>query len=187
MMITRQYSIIVVSIGVENMHRFIVCGKYDNGSLRVMDTTDNTVESVTVEQLKVIQTMGYSILFDSSYDYIYRMFIYNTSKKSLLDKMPYTKDMRKRLIDYTFFQNMLVQLVYCNEKVVLMIIKQSGDSYKMFVNDDIRRLIDIKVVDSLNVYEFYGEEVGVVFTKIDKNYALLFDLECNYLETIDMD
>lgn len=52
---------------------FVVCGKYENGILRVVDTNDWVVESITVEQLKLIQSIGYHVVFDERYDFIYKL------------------------------------------------------------------------------------------------------------------
>lgn len=59
------------------MKRFVVCGSHANGMVRVTDTDDWSVEFISVEQLKLLQSMGYSVGFNERFDFIFKL--YNVS------------------------------------------------------------------------------------------------------------
>lgn len=167
---------------------FVVCGRNNKDYFRVLDTDDNVVEAVTLEELKVVQSMGYQIIFDSSYDYINELYgSYPDGNETIriLQTMPYKliTGMTDIKIDYLRLNGLMCFLVYCESKVVLFVIKDEGARCQLVVsNDDIRKLINIKKLGNLTLMDELNDSMCIVYR--DENYetfGINFDYDCNYL------
>lgn len=52
---------------------FIVCGKCENGKVRVLDTRDYIVEIITPEQAQIVKLEGYDVKVNYNYDFMYNL------------------------------------------------------------------------------------------------------------------
>lgn len=124
------------------MNRFIVCGRWDDGILRVLDTDDFVVEEATIEQLKVLQSMGYSVVFNNRYDFLYRLFwITNmeVAKPFLFDMMELTDIFLPYDVKGYQFESIKNRAnrvsIFCvmsSDDIVLFSIRAINRAYKLF-------------------------------------------------------
>lgn len=164
-------------------NRFIVCGKYDNGLLRVMDTNDYTVEPATVEQVKLLQLMGHQISFDNNADYIYRLFD-NFSEVTLKQLPSHIFDgIGKYFTDFYYVSCDMGILIYSESKMVLISIRRKDSSYKMIVSSDIMRFVCWDSIDDIQLRGWVKKKAhhyGVQYRHNGVYYVSLFDLNCSY-------
>lgn len=166
---------------------FVVCGRNKDGTLRVMDTDDYTVESVTVEQVKVVQSLGYSVKFDESMDYIFYLYrgsfdIEKVCKLLLMAPGSGLSDKCGYKMDSWHFESSLGYLIFNKEIVVLVNIVYSSGRYTMFMNNNIRPMLtDVEADKTLELWEDAGNEMSVCWYKNGIRYSLVFDMECNYI------
>lgn len=170
------------------MSRFIVCGKYGNGMVRVMDTSDNTVEPVTLEQVKLLHAMGYSISFNKEADYIYSLFYDYRKAADTLESISSIKGLGLCDYDNMYFDGVIVYVVYevmnsVDDKVILLSIHKDGHTFKMYENTGIRELMGCDYSGHIFVGG-HGDYAGVCFYKDNIERIMLFDMECNYIKTI---
>lgn len=169
---------------------FVVCGKDSENGLRVLDTDDNTVEYVTVEQLKVVQLSGCSVKFDNDMDYIYTLYKYNSRLSGikivkLLSKMvntPISSSHSYFVLDAKL-ENMIFYLLFCNERVILIAIHSEGDkSFKMYMNSDIRDKMGNE--DELGSARLAIRGKSRVLVRYNLrgrlSQTLVFDTKCNF-------
>lgn len=70
---------------------FIACGQFEDGRLRVLDTSDWVVEVVSLEELKLAQASGNHVVFNNKYDFVYKIY---EAVKSDSSCVKYLEDMR---------------------------------------------------------------------------------------------
>lgn len=179
---------------------FVVCGGFDN-KIRVWDTTDNTVEFIeSYEQLKLVQAMGYRVVFDKTKDYIYNLYFceYLTNH----DAFSALKNVTGNVLDdinvlemelghYGGGFSAVVYLIFSKEKIVLFSIYRSETRFKLYTNDGIKGLIPFPI-DS--IWLDYNKTGGYSITDYIRlrylnngvSYTMVFDLYGNYIKTIEV-
>lgn len=182
-------NVIILQVRLRDISMFIACGRNEDGSIRVHDTSDNTVESVTVEQLKLVQAGGHNVIFDESYDYIYRFynsFSGNYGNLEILRKMPDSplRGIWNPCVSYIQFVEMIVYLVFNDDKMVLFNVRCSDNRYSMMYRDDIRTYFDASILrDNLHLMRNDVDKMGFYTTAFGIDYCVIFDIDLNYIGT----
>lgn len=171
---------------------FIACGDWNKGKIRVMDTSDDTVEEITAEQLKLIQSMGYHIEFDRSKDYIYEFYHHFADMPKaveILSRFPVDvfEVMRSYNIDFLYDDKLVIYIIYCNSRVVLLSVKQTGRSYKLRIKYDIRSLFKHNTLKGLGLMLGTSNTFSVqYFSNHGKdNNKLVFDFNLDFQYYMD--
>lgn len=157
---------------------FVSCSVVDNGKLMVVDTDDWVTELVTVEQLKLVQSMGYQVKHDLSYGFIYQ--IYCSLGSHLLYHhignmrdagfyIPYC-DNRYRMYTSVSGKHGVVAFCYMKEdEMVLFSIQKSDAKYKLSYSRDVfnyfkdcfecYRVVPLVIIDDEIRVNIYGNSV----------------------------
>lgn len=162
---------------------FIICGKDKVLGLRVLDTSDNTVEFITAEQLKVVQQMGYSIKVDESMDYIFKL--YSTFPDSLSEIVKYLSNIKSLDLshDYVFqrewYRDYLFYLLACDSSVILLSVGHTNNVFKMYINPDIREKMGNGELDMIRLSVDTWSNVSILYNlKGKEQNRLIFNGEC---------
>lgn len=171
------------------MNRFIVCGRYDNGMLRVLDTSDWMVEPITVEQLKVIQSTGYSVVFNKKWDFIYSLFSDSILQEEAIENM---KELTGLYIPYGDFNyrgdytqtidgNVEVYCFFSANDSIFITIRRVKDSYKMVYKRYEYNIFDedYSKIRYLHVTVTGNSVFSVQYNTLDGTSILDFDFDCN--------
>lgn len=180
---------------------FVVCGRETDGSLRVWDTEDNTVEEVsTVWDLKVVESMGYQVVFDENQDYIYKLWYSNFDKSdevlNILKSMPNSvlSGMNNLSLKWDTFgvgRDVVSYLIIGDERVVLVSISRYDCKYKMHVCLYVNKFTMESTVRGIYFYSYllkkYPKEKFILlgFEYGTREYIAVFDLECNFITLAD--
>lgn len=172
------------------MTRFIVCSKVENGIVRVLDTSDWTVEGISVEQLKLIQSMGYPLVFDERYDFIYKIYSDSSFPGNSFNEMEELCGFRVPYDDIRYNRGYALYKegveVYCFASVndvIMVTVRKVGSIYKLTYNDDIRSKLPVELT------QFAGRVVEVNDKSTFKlnyivggwKFSAIFDFACNYI------
>lgn len=170
---------------------FIVCGDDISGTKRVMDTDDNTVSSVTVEQLKLVQAMGYQIVFDKSKDYIYqlhRLILKPRERGEVLEHFLEENypDIDRCYIDSANLVSDVFYLIVGLRKAVLIGISRWNNEYKMNIKD-ISKYFRMFPFDSMRLKGVSlciasKDLIAVDYNMRDNTIRINFDINCNYVD-----
>lgn len=122
---------------------FIVVKRFDDKKVGVLDTDDWTVEIISVEQLKLVESLGHKVVFDDKYSFVC----------DLYDNAAYgidCTDALQRMIDVGGFELPSVSskhttavisektygvAVFCfvtNDKFYIFTVKATHNSYKLY-------------------------------------------------------
>lgn len=166
---------------------FFVCGRDSEKGLRVLDTSDNTVEYITVEQLKLLQILGYQLEFNTSMDYIYCLYSSSLDCNIALSLLAKALNKSYRSFDcYPLISDMLYNTVFyllpCVEQIFLVSISCNDNSYKMHIVSDVKEKMGEGIVETVSFSHRSKSRIGISYGIRDKvRNILIYDNECNYI------
>lgn len=176
---------------------FVVCKKLSNGLYKAVDTDDWTEEIISVFHLKLLESMGYSFIFDEKYDFISKLFLASIVTKASFDAMsglgffvPYHD---KRYLDLYIRSEDNDAEAYCfvrKKDIVLFTIRRDGNSFKLFYKIHDGKILGKGKVEfsSMELWIFNSTRYkGGYFIELRYNFGdeesnIRFDLECNQIK-----